>query len=179
MSNPNIQASRKLGQFLIPKRRTQHVKRRQKVEQLSEVDCVPTSTHSSQGESQLYIFADNEAVIKMISKSRSPTMRHVSRPQSCYWLVVWQNQFGTQNPNQICWHQKPTRWHSDQRGSFTTWWMESPSVFVQYNEFPDVFLSRLQKFSLRWEIALWLVPCRNEDRTRLRTVAHRQPKQDL
>ena len=35
-------------------------------------------THSSQGESQLYIFEDNEAVIKMILKGRSPTMRHVS-----------------------------------------------------------------------------------------------------
>ena len=32
-----------------------------------------------QGESQLYIFEDNEAVIKMIIKGRSPTMRHVSR----------------------------------------------------------------------------------------------------
>ena len=27
----------------------------------------------------LYIFEDNEAVIKMIIKERSPTMRHVSR----------------------------------------------------------------------------------------------------
>ena len=27
----------------------------------------------------LYIFEDNEAVIKMIIKGRSPTMRHVSR----------------------------------------------------------------------------------------------------
>ena len=34
---------------------------------------------SSHGESQLYIFEDNEAVIKMIIKGRSPTMRHVSR----------------------------------------------------------------------------------------------------
>ena len=33
----------------------------------------------SQGESQLYIFEDNEAVIKMIILRRSPTMRHVSR----------------------------------------------------------------------------------------------------
>ena len=34
---------------------------------------------SSQGESQLHIFEDNEAVIKLIVKGRSPTMRHVSR----------------------------------------------------------------------------------------------------
>ena len=44
-----------------------------------DVDYVPTNTHSSQGESQLYIFEDNEAVIKMIIKGGSPLMRHVSR----------------------------------------------------------------------------------------------------
>ena len=52
---------------------------RRKVDQLSNVDCVPSNTHSSQGESQLYIFEDNEAVIKIIIKRRSRTMRHVSR----------------------------------------------------------------------------------------------------
>ena len=46
---------------------------------MPNVDFVPTNTHSSPGESQLHIFADNEAVIKMIIKERSPTMRHVSR----------------------------------------------------------------------------------------------------
>ena len=54
-------------------------KRRQKVDQLSDVDYVPTNTHSSQGESQLYILEDNEAAINVIFKGRSPTMRHVSR----------------------------------------------------------------------------------------------------
>ena len=49
------------------------------VDQLSHVDYVSTNAKSSQGESQLYIFEDNEAVIKMIIKGRSPTMRHVSR----------------------------------------------------------------------------------------------------
>ena len=34
---------------------------------------------SSRKEALLYIFEDNEAVIKMITKGRSPTMRHVSR----------------------------------------------------------------------------------------------------
>ena len=33
----------------------------------------------SSGKAQLYIFEDNEAVIKMCIKGRSPTMRHVSR----------------------------------------------------------------------------------------------------
>ena len=35
------------------------------VDQLSHVDHVTTNAHSSQGESQLYMFEDNEAVIKI------------------------------------------------------------------------------------------------------------------
>ena len=49
------------------------------VDQLSHVDYVTTNAKSSQGGSQLYIFEDDEAVIKMIIKGTSPTMRHVSR----------------------------------------------------------------------------------------------------
>ena len=49
------------------------------VDQLSHVDYVTTNAHSSQGESQLYIFEDKEAVIKMIIRGTSPTMTHVSR----------------------------------------------------------------------------------------------------
>ena len=37
-------------------------------------------THILLRESQLYIFEDSEAVIKMIIKGRTPTVRHVSRP---------------------------------------------------------------------------------------------------
>ena len=65
-STKNILVTRKLEQFLIPKPTPKHVTRKQKVDQLSEVDHVPTNTHSSQGESQLYIIDDNEAVIKII-----------------------------------------------------------------------------------------------------------------
>ena len=35
---------------------------------------------TSRKEALLYIFEDNEAVIKMIIKGRSPTMRHVPEP---------------------------------------------------------------------------------------------------
>ena len=45
---------------------------------MSNVDHVTTNANSSQCESPLYIFEDNEAVIKVIIKRRSPTMRHVS-----------------------------------------------------------------------------------------------------
>ena len=46
---------------------------------LNNIDCVPSNVQSSRQEALLYVFEDNEAVIKMIIKGRSPTMRHVSR----------------------------------------------------------------------------------------------------
>ena len=46
---------------------------------LNNVDCVPSNVQFSHQEALLYVFEDNEAVIKMIIKGRSPTMRHVSR----------------------------------------------------------------------------------------------------
>ena len=61
-----------------PKPRPRKSKLKQKVDQLGDVDYVPTNTHSSQGESQLYIKEDSEAVLNMIIKGRSPTVRHVS-----------------------------------------------------------------------------------------------------
>ena len=42
-------------------------------------DLVPSNVQSSHQEALLHVFEDNEAVIKMIIKGRSPTMRHVSR----------------------------------------------------------------------------------------------------
>ena len=46
---------------------------------LSSIHQVRSNAHLSEKESQLYIFEDNEAVIKMIIKGRSPTMRRESR----------------------------------------------------------------------------------------------------
>ena len=46
---------------------------------LNNVDRVPSNVQFSHQEALLYVFEDNEAVIKMIIKGRSPTMRHVSR----------------------------------------------------------------------------------------------------
>ena len=46
---------------------------------LNNIDCVPSNVQSLHQEALLYVFEDNEAVIKMTIKGRSPTMRHVSR----------------------------------------------------------------------------------------------------
>ena len=56
--------------------------------ELNNVDYVSSNAKSSQFGAMLDIFEDNEAVIKMIIKDRSPTMRtRIQNPQSCsYWL---------------------------------------------------------------------------------------------
>ena len=46
---------------------------------LTNIDHVPSSGTHSGSNAMLYVFEDNDAVIKMITKGRSPTMRHVSR----------------------------------------------------------------------------------------------------
>ena len=50
---------------------------------------VSSNVKSSQFGAMLYIFEDNEAVIKMITKGRSPTMRQISRTHrvALDWLL--------------------------------------------------------------------------------------------
>ena len=50
-----------------------------KIDVMKHIDAVPSNVQSARQEALLYVFEDNEAVIKMIIKGRSPTMRHVSR----------------------------------------------------------------------------------------------------
>ena len=49
-----------------------------KIDVIQDIDSVPSNVQSASREALLYVFEDNEAVIKII-KGRSPTMRHVSR----------------------------------------------------------------------------------------------------
>ena len=51
----------------------------QDIDKMTCLDHVATNANSSQCEAQLYMFEDNEAVIQMIIKRRTPMMRHVSR----------------------------------------------------------------------------------------------------
>ena len=50
-----------------------------KIDALQDIDSVPSNVQSASHEVLLYVFEDNEVVIKMSMKGRSPTMRHVSR----------------------------------------------------------------------------------------------------
>ena len=102
---------------------------------MHDIDSVPSNVQSASREALLYVYLDNEAVIKMIKKGRGPTMRHVSRTHRV--LIDWmfdRIKSGHQNPNQIHRHQKPIRWHINQR-EFHTWWVQSFVVLVQYQSF--------------------------------------------
>ena len=50
-----------------------------KIDVMKDIDSVPSNVQSARQEALLHVFEDNEAVIKMIIKGRSPTLRHVSR----------------------------------------------------------------------------------------------------
>ena len=56
-----------------------HHKSQNIIDVMQDIDSVPSNVQSARQEALLYVFEDNEAVIKMIIKGRSPTMRHVSR----------------------------------------------------------------------------------------------------
>ena len=54
-----------------------------------DIDFVPPSADLSSGSAQLFLFEDNEAVIKMCLKGRSPILRHISRTHrvDLDWLI--------------------------------------------------------------------------------------------
>ena len=54
-------------------------KSQKKIDVMEDIDVVPSNVQSARQEPLLYVFEDNEAVVKMIIKGRSPTMRHDSR----------------------------------------------------------------------------------------------------
>ena len=49
------------------------------IDVIQDIASVPSNVQSANREALLYVFEDNEAVIKMTMKGRSPTLRHVSR----------------------------------------------------------------------------------------------------
>ena len=69
--------SDRMGKLEIDAHKRQ--KSHSKIDVVKDIDLVPSNVQSANHEALLYVFEDNEAVIKMIVKGRSPTMRHVSR----------------------------------------------------------------------------------------------------
>ena len=56
-----------------------HHQSHKKIDVMKDIDAVPTNVQSARHEALLYVFEDNEAVIKINIKGRSLTMRHVSK----------------------------------------------------------------------------------------------------
>ena len=54
-------------------------KSQSRIDVIRDIDLVPSNVQSARQEALLYVFEDNEVVIKTIINGRSPTMRHVSR----------------------------------------------------------------------------------------------------
>ena len=102
----NVSRVRSMGEpeYHVHKRQESH----KKIDVIEDIDAVPLNVQSARQEALLYVFEDNEAVIKMIIKCRRPTMRHVSRTHrvALDWLFDRIN-VDDQNPNQIHRHRKP------------------------------------------------------------------------
>ena len=85
------------------------------INELDNVDFLPSNVQSSHQEALLYVFEDNEAVIKMTTKGRSPTMRRVSRTHrvALDWLF---DRINLDSKIQIKYidTKNPTRRHTDQ-----------------------------------------------------------------
>ena len=109
LGNTN-QSHKEKGDLLMHKREVRsppHTIQKRKQSQgvindLDHVDFIHSNVNSSRKEALLCMFEDSDAVIKMIMKGRSPTMRHVLRTHrvALHWFFR-SNQFGPQNPNQI------------------------------------------------------------------------------
>ena len=56
-----------------------HLKSHNKIDVMKDIDAILSNVQSARQEALLYVFEDNEAVIKMNIKGRSPTVKHVSR----------------------------------------------------------------------------------------------------
>ena len=70
-------------------------------------------------------FWNNEAVIENDHQGQeSNNETRIPNPQSCAGFVIWHSQPAHQNPNQICWHQKPTRRLTHQ-SKLHTWWVSN------------------------------------------------------
>ena len=54
-----------------------HHKSHKKIEVMKDIDAFPSNVQSARQEALLYVFEDNDAVIKMIINGRSPTMRRL------------------------------------------------------------------------------------------------------
>ena len=135
------------------------------VDQLSNMDHVLTNTFSSRRVSVVHFWWWR-------SCDQDDHQRTKSNNDTC---VLRQNQLGTKDPNQMCWHQQPTYWHVDQR-EFHAWRVELSSFVCS-----TMWISRCTLAAI--SIIFFLirsgsgVPCQREDKKRLPVKVHRWQNQ--
>ena len=105
--------------------------RKREVEQLSNGLRTYQHTFFSKRVFVVYFWRQWSCHQNDYQRTKSNNETRVKDPQSCSWMVVRQNQLGTQDPNQICGQQKnqladikffTTRMESSSL-FFSTWWV--------------------------------------------------------
>ena len=107
---------------------------------MEDIDSVLSNVQSARQKALLYVFEDNEAVIKMIIKGRSPTMRHVSRTYrvALDWLF---DRINLDSKIQIKYIDTKNQLADIlTKRKFHTWWVRPSSSLVEWHDFFDVFL---------------------------------------
>ena len=125
-----------------------HHKSHEKIDVTKDIDSFPSNVQSARQDAFLYVFEDNEAVIKMLIKGRSLAMRHVSRTHrvALDWLFDRINLDRPKpNPNQIHRDQKSSCWHFDQRNSTRDGWNHLLNLFNISHFSPTVCSSAMAK----------------------------------
>ena len=145
---PKHASHQETGAVLDSTTKTPTYKRRQKVDQLSNVDSRIHKHTLFTSESQLYLCGDNEAVIKMIIKGRSATMRHVYRTHrvALDWLfdrINLETKIQTKYVDTM-----NQRAGILTKGSFSGDEWNHLNLFVQHYAFLDVLLQPSQNHSL-------------------------------
>ena len=88
-----------------------------KIDGLNNVDFVSSNANSSGQEALLYIFEDKEAVIKIIIKGRSPTMRHASRTHRVPLISLNEQLPSTVKPVTLANSANSSEWNNDDKWS--------------------------------------------------------------
>ena len=106
----------------LVRHRTQFKKRKQSQGVINDWICVLSNVKSSHQEALLYVLEDNEAVIKMIIKGRSPTNETCFQNPQSRAALDWSLDriiLDPNNPNQVHRHQKTQLAYILTKGNFT------------------------------------------------------------
>ena len=126
---------------------------------LTNINHAPSCGTHSCSNALLYVFEDNEAVIKMIIKGRSHPMRHVSRTHRAAldWLC---DRINLDPMIQIKYVDTKHRFADTDKGKLHTQWVDQSSSFVQHQPLQLYFAAL--RIPAWWAASKrWQKGCRN------------------